>query len=105
MADFIIYGCTVYTGRLVAEYLKSLNLNFVVAGRAEGKVADFAARLDVPYRVFNLSDPKFIDKSLKGVSPLLDCAAPLENTSSPLMNKPEFINPICCRARQLLSSR
>lgn len=85
MPDFMLYGCTGYTGRLVAEYAKSLGLGFIVAGRSEDRVRALAARLEVRYRVFDLGDALLIDASLKNVSVLLNCAGPFARTAGPLM--------------------
>jgi short subunit dehydrogenase-like uncharacterized protein len=85
MEDFMIFGCTGYTGRLVTEYAKSLGLNFIIAGRSENKVQALAARLDVQYRVFDISDPQFINASLADVQLVLNCAGPFKRTAGPLM--------------------
>jgi short subunit dehydrogenase-like uncharacterized protein len=85
MPEFMLYGCTGYSGRLVAEYAKSLELSFAVAGRSENGVQALAAHLDVRYRVFDLGDTLLIDASLKDVSVLLNCAGPFARTAGPLM--------------------
>ena len=40
----IVYGASGYTGRLVCEYLRELNLPFVAAGRDKGRDAMSAIR-------------------------------------------------------------
>ncbi|KAH6635762.1 Saccharopine dehydrogenase-domain-containing protein [Chaetomium tenue] len=85
MPEFMLYGCTGYTGRLVAEYAKSLGLGFILAGRSEDGVQALAAQLDAQYRVFNLNDALLIDASLRGVPVLLNCAGPFARTAGPLM--------------------
>ena len=97
MVYFMIYGCTGYTGRLVASYAKSLNLNFIIAGRKEDKTRALATNLDVQYRFFNINEPNLIDEYLEGARLLLNCAGPFVYTARPLMES-------CIRvgARQLL---
>ncbi|KAH6844735.1 hypothetical protein B0I37DRAFT_398312 [Chaetomium sp. MPI-CAGE-AT-0009] len=68
MPAFMLYGCTGYTGRLVAEHAKSLGLDFIIAGRSENGARALAAQLDVRYCAFDLGDVLFIDASLKDVS-------------------------------------
>jgi short subunit dehydrogenase-like uncharacterized protein len=85
MPAFLLYGCTGYTGRLVADYAKSLNLRFILAGRAESKVRALAFQLDVPYRVFDLADPLLMEACLRDVPVLLNCAGPFARTARPLM--------------------
>ncbi|KAK3297135.1 Saccharopine dehydrogenase-domain-containing protein [Chaetomium fimeti] len=85
MPELMIYGCTGYTGRLVAEYAKSLGLGFILAGRSENGVRALAARFDARYRAFDLGDELLIDASLQDVSVLLNCAGPFARTAGPLM--------------------
>ncbi|KAI9650871.1 hypothetical protein NHQ30_000906 [Ciborinia camelliae] len=86
MAPFIIYGATGYTGKLASEYAKSLNLDFLVAGRTEKKLKSLASQLDVPYSVFDVNQDGLIDSVLKDVTVLLNCAGAFMHTSKPLMH-------------------
>lgn len=84
--SIIIYGATGYTGRLATEQAKLKGLNSGVAGRSKDKLAELASALDVPYRIFNTTDPEdVIDVALKDSQVLLNCAGPFARTAEPLM--------------------
>lgn len=85
MAPLVIYGATGYTGRMASENAKSLNLDFMIAGRTEEKLTPFACSLGVPYSVFDMKDPDLIDSTLKNASVLLNCAGPFMRTAIPLI--------------------
>ena len=82
----MVYGCTGYTGRLVLDYAKSINLSIIAAGRTEVKVKAFANQLDVPYRAFDVNDTQRIDVSLQDVQVLLNCSGPFKYTAKPLIH-------------------
>ncbi|WP_026083213.1 saccharopine dehydrogenase family protein [Pseudomonas tolaasii] len=81
MKTLMIYGATGYTGRMAAEQAKKLNLNLVIAGRNEPRLAALAAHLDVPYRVFSAQKSQ-----LDGIDVLLNFAGPFAHTAEPLMH-------------------
>jgi short subunit dehydrogenase-like uncharacterized protein len=59
--DIIVYGATGYTGRLVAEYLKTkTGLKWAMAGRSADKLAEVrdlvGAEADTPLIVADASD-------------------------------------------------
>ena len=85
MTEFMVYGCTGYTGRLVTEYAKSQGLPFILAGRNAERVRALGMKFDLRYRVFDISDPSTIDASLQGVRILLNCAGPFKHTARPLI--------------------
>ena len=64
---------------------KQTNLDFVLAGRTHSSVQSAAKNLGVPYRVFDVTNPKLIDSNLKGISVLLSCAGPFARTAEPLI--------------------
>jgi short subunit dehydrogenase-like uncharacterized protein len=86
MTDFIIYGATGYTGRLIATHAKKLELNFTVAGRNEKKLKELASALSVPFLVFNVDDHQLVDSALKGTKVLLNCSGPFRRTAEPLID-------------------
>lgn len=85
MGKVMIYGATGYTGGLMCGQAKQTGLKFVVAGRMHSSVQSAANKLDVPYRVFDVTSPKLIDSSLKDISVLLNCAGPFARTAKPLI--------------------
>ncbi|KAK8123162.1 NAD(P)-binding protein [Apiospora sp. TS-2023a] len=87
MARVMIYGASGYTGRLASEQAKTLNLPLILAGRSEAAVAHVATSLDVPYRVFDLDEPKIVASALRDedLKVLLNCAGPFALTAQPLI--------------------
>jgi short subunit dehydrogenase-like uncharacterized protein len=83
MSTLLIYGATGYTGCMAAERAKALGLRFEIAGRNQAHLAALAARLDVPFRVFDADADAA--GSLAGISVLLNFAGPFAHTAEPLM--------------------
>jgi short subunit dehydrogenase-like uncharacterized protein len=70
---------------MAAENATQMGLHPVLSGRNEKALHDLAARLDCPYRVFNVEDRADVDKALSDVTVLLNCAGPYMRTAEPLM--------------------
>jgi short subunit dehydrogenase-like uncharacterized protein len=85
MKTLMIYGAAGYTGRMVAEHAKAAGLDVIVAGRSGAPIAQLAAALDLPSRVFSVDEPIAIAVALNGVDVLLNCAGPFMRTAEPLM--------------------
>ncbi|MGH7005762.1 MAG: NAD(P)H-binding protein, partial [Alphaproteobacteria bacterium] len=85
MKMLMIYGATGYTGRMVAEQAKAAGTHLVLAGRSEAPLTRLAAELGADYRVFALDNAAAIDRSLAGMSVILNCAGPFMRTAEPLM--------------------
>jgi short subunit dehydrogenase-like uncharacterized protein len=81
MADWMIYGANGYTGELIAREAVARGLKPILAGRSRDKLAPLAAELDLPLRVFDLSN---VD--LSGVDLVLHCAGPFSATARPMMD-------------------
>jgi short subunit dehydrogenase-like uncharacterized protein len=79
--DWLVYGATGYTGRLIVQEAVNRGLRPVIAGRNRDTVEVLAARLDCPSRTFALDDPSAIAKHLKGISLVLNCAGPFSQTA------------------------
>jgi len=85
MKKLMIYGATGYTGRMVAQCASAAGTPLILAGRSEAALVTLAASLDADYRVFPLEDMTAIDRSLRGVGVLLNCAGPFTRTADVLM--------------------
>lgn len=85
MRTLMIYGATGYTGRMAAESAVAAGTSIMLAGRDEAKLASMAAALNVPYRVFSLSDAETVEDGLTGVFAVLNCAGPFIRTAAILM--------------------
>ncbi len=84
MGDFLIYGATGYTGRLIAEHALERGLDPVLAGRREAAVRSLAERLGLRHRVFELGDHEALVKGLDGMAAVLHAAGPFSATSAPM---------------------
>jgi short subunit dehydrogenase-like uncharacterized protein len=84
MTEVLIYGSAGYTGRLCAEEFVSSGLRPVLGGR-DGAVHALAARLDLKAAVFDLSDPREIERQLKGVRLLLNLSGQFLTTQKLLI--------------------
>lgn len=85
MKTLMIYGAAGYTGRMVTQHAQAAGLDIIVAGRAEDPLAQLAADLGLPYRLFSVDDSAAIAAALEGVDVLLNCAGPFARTADPLM--------------------
>jgi len=83
--NWMIYGATGYTGRLVARHAKEQGLTPVLAGRSN-ETAALAAELGLPARVFSLSDVAATRRALDGMSVVAHCAGPFAVTSAPMLD-------------------
>ena len=81
--DIIVYGATGYTGRLVAEYLKTkTGLKWAMAGRSANKLAEVrdlvGAVADTPLIVADASDPASLDAMVKRTKVVLTTVGPYQ---------------------------
>ena len=81
--DIIVYGATGYTGRLVAEYLKTkTGLKWAMAGRSADKLAEVrdlvGAAADTPLIVADASDPASLDAMVKRTKVVLTTVGPYQ---------------------------
>jgi short subunit dehydrogenase-like uncharacterized protein len=81
--DISVSGATGYTGRLVAEYLKTkTGLNWAMAGRSADKLAEvrdlIGAAADTPLIVADASDPASLDAMVKRTKVVLTTVGPYQ---------------------------
>jgi short subunit dehydrogenase-like uncharacterized protein len=88
----MIYGANGYTGELVARRAVERGLAPVLAGRSGQALAPLAAALGLELRAFALGDPAEVDRGLRGITVVLNCAGPFARTARPLVEG-------CLRAR------
>jgi short subunit dehydrogenase-like uncharacterized protein len=84
--DWILYGATGYTGRLIAEEAakRESGARPILAGRNAAAVESLARTLELHFRTFDLTDPARLRESIRGVRLVLNCAGPFSATSQPL---------------------
>jgi len=81
----MIYGATGFVGETMARVATQSGLNPIVAGRDAGKSARLGAELGVENRAFDLGRRDEVDKGLRGVAVVLNCAGPFINTAKPIV--------------------
>ena len=86
MSKFMIYGANGYTGRLISREAAKRGMKPMLGGRNRDEVAALANELNLPYRVFGLSDKGDVARNLDGISVVLHCAGPFSRTSAPMLN-------------------
>jgi short subunit dehydrogenase-like uncharacterized protein len=78
----LLYGAAGYTGRIIAERAKQLNLDFEIAGREADKIAGLAKELGLLYHVFTVDDQQAWKKALEDKQVLINAAGPFRFTAS-----------------------
>lgn len=81
---WLIYGANGYTGELIAREAVRRRMAPILAGRSD-RVEEIASGLDLPARVFPLSDPWSLRAHLADVDAVLHCAGPFVETSRPMV--------------------
>jgi short subunit dehydrogenase-like uncharacterized protein len=79
--QFLLYGANGYTGELIARHAMQYHLLPILAGRRKEWIAPLAARLGLPYRVFDLDDGAALLAVLKEVKVVVHAAGPFEHTA------------------------
>lgn len=82
---FLIYGANGYTGQLVAEEAVRRGHRPTLAGRSADKLAPLAERLDLPYRVAALDDPRALRAALEGMALVFHAAGPFVHTTEAML--------------------
>lgn len=75
-SSFLLYGATGFVGEVTARLAIQSGLTPILGGRNRPQIKRLAAKLGVDYSVFDLDDSKLIDRSLKDVPVVLNCAGP-----------------------------
>jgi short subunit dehydrogenase-like uncharacterized protein len=81
----LLYGCSGYTGRLIAERASALRCDIVLAGRDPDKVRPLAQSLGLPWRCASLEDSDGLDRMLADVAVVLHAAGPFSATAAPML--------------------
>src|SRR5690349_7410581 len=83
--DFLLYGATGYTGRLIALLSKEYGLRPLLAGRNKDELQKLAGELNLEYRVTTLENTSALYKILSEVPAVLHAAGPFQFTAKPMM--------------------
>src|SRR5436190_14571977 len=92
MLEILLYGANGFTGELIAREAVRRGIRPILAGRNEAALSSLAGELGVQHRIFGLDDSAAIERELKDVAVVLNCAGPFAHTARPLADA-------CLRAR------
>ena len=84
--SFLLYGANGYTGELIARYAAQYDLHPILAGRREEVLKPLAAKLNYPYKVFDVNDEASLLAALKEVKLVVNAAGPFEFTAKPIID-------------------
>ncbi len=86
MSDaYLLYGCTGFVGRAIAEQAIQRGHNLIVAGRDPERVPRLAGEWGVDHRVFRLDESHERVQAVAGVQAVLHCAGPYIDTYEPML--------------------
>lgn len=83
--NFLLYGANGYTGELIARYANQYNLQPILAGRRKELIEPLAAKLNLPFRIFDLDDETALLEALKEVKLVLHAAGPFQYTAKQMI--------------------
>jgi short subunit dehydrogenase-like uncharacterized protein len=83
--EWILYGGTGYTGRLIAEEAVRRKMQPILAGRDAHAVRKIAEELYLEHRCFGLGNETVLRESIRGAKLVLNCAGPFSATAGPLI--------------------
>ncbi len=84
--NWIIYGATGYTGRLITAAAAKQGLRPTLAGRNAQKVEALAKEYDLPWVAFSVDDSAAVHSALKDKNVLLSVAGPFSATADQMMD-------------------
>ena len=85
-SGFLLYGSTGFVGGAIAHLAVQNGLQPIIAGRDAAKIEAQATELGIEHRVFILDDSTAMDKVLKEVTVVLNCAGPYIYTFKPMVD-------------------
>jgi short subunit dehydrogenase-like uncharacterized protein len=77
---WMLYGCTGYSGKLIAAECKRVGLTPVLAGRSEAKVKAISDAHGFAYRVFDLTDSARMEECIYDCTLMFNAAGPYTST-------------------------
>src|SRR5260221_933346 len=83
--SFLLYGANGYTGELISRYAAEYNLQPILAGRREEVLNPLAAKLNYPYKVFDVNNTSSLLAALKEVKVIVNAAGPFQFTAKQII--------------------
>jgi short subunit dehydrogenase-like uncharacterized protein len=84
-SNWMIYGATGFTGRIIAQEAVRLGHKPVLAGRTAQKLAPLAEQLGLEWRVVDLQSQELLATALRGIELVFNAAGPFIHTADPLV--------------------
>ena len=84
-SSFLLYGANGYTGELIARFAHQYGLQPILAGRNKEAIGALAAKLNLPFRIADLSDGISLKKILSEVKLVVHAAGPYDFTAKPMI--------------------
>jgi len=84
--SFLLYGANGYTGELIARYASEYNLQPILAGRREDVLKPLAAKLNYPYKAFDVNDTPALSAALKETKLVVNAAGPFQYTAKQIID-------------------
>ena len=81
----MLYGANGYTGELISRYAHQYNLKPVLAGRRKELIEPLAARLGLPFKIFDLNDTVALQAALREVKAVIHAAGPFQFTAKQMV--------------------
>jgi short subunit dehydrogenase-like uncharacterized protein len=85
MKKFLLYGATGYTAGLILRFAQQFDIEPIIAGRDEAKIAAIAKEYSLQYVVFALDNVETIAEAIAPFEVVLHCAGPFIHTAAPMM--------------------
>jgi short subunit dehydrogenase-like uncharacterized protein len=79
--QILVYGSYGYTGKLIVDELRALNLPVILSGRDEQKLKSQSISSGFPYKVCDLKNPGVLETILEDCKLIIHCAGPFHNTA------------------------
>ncbi len=84
--SFLLYGANGYTGELIARHAGEYGLHPILAGRREEVLKPLAAKLDHPYKVFDVNNRAALLGALREVRLIINAAGPFQFTAKQIID-------------------
>lgn len=82
---FLLYGSYGYTGQLITEECRRLNLDVILGGRNKQQLAEQSRQTNYPYEVCDINHHHALRKILNKVALVLHCAGPFRYTAEQMV--------------------
>lgn len=83
--QILIYGATGFTAHLLTNEVLKFTKSIILAGRNQESIEKIAKEFKIPFVIFDLQDPKHIQKNLENIQLVINCAGPFKYTFQPMV--------------------